>query len=210
VLRSLARDVVSRGIDGLGWPSTSTDHGLGLRLGYPAWVVTQAIQRFGDQRARAVLEAGNRAPGVTLRAAGPSMRDALVTELQAEGIDAEPTPLAPEGVRAPGADPGRLVAVAEGRAVVQDEGSMLVTRALLDAVDGPAPLIFDACAGPGGKTTHLARAGAHVVAADRHPGRAAMVAQSAAALAVGGDRVAVLAADAARPALQRNTLDAAL
>lgn len=195
VLRGLARRR-----DTLPWPSESTDAGLGLALGYPAWVVAAARERFGD-RARAVLEAGNVSPGVTLRAVGD--RDALLAELAQAGVTAEPGVHAPEGVRAPGADPGRLAAVAEGRAVVQDEASMLVVRALGEG----AGLALDACAAPGGKTTHLAQLGWGVVAADVHAGRARMVADLAART---GCEVGVVAADAALPPFPAGCFDAAL
>lgn len=211
VLRNVARQR-----DDLPWPSEAEDSGLGLGLAYPAWVVAEARSRFGD-RARAVLEAGNESPGVTLRATGD--RDALIAELRSEGLDAEPGALAPEAVRVPGADPGRLAAVAEGRAVVQDEASMLVARAVLppDAAgfpDGPedGPLVLDACAGPGGKATHLAQLGARVIATELYPNRARLVAKAADAMApgTGGGRVSVVVADATAAPLPAELFDAAL
>jgi 16S rRNA (cytosine967-C5)-methyltransferase len=198
-LRALARQASA----GIRWPDEATDEGLGIRLGYAAWIVTEARRRFGG-RARAVLEAGNDAPGVTLRAVGD--RDALVAELGALGLTAEPGRHAPEAVRAPGADPGRLAAVAEGRAAVQDEASMLVARAV--AAAGPAA-VLDACAGPGGKTAHLAQLGARVFAADLRPARARLVAETAARLGV-AERVHVVAADATRPPWRDGRFDAVL
>jgi 16S rRNA (cytosine967-C5)-methyltransferase len=71
----------------------------------------------------------------------------------------EPAPYSPYGVRLePGAgDIGELDAVREGLAVVQDEGSQLVTLALARApLDGPDGLRWlDLCAGPGGKSALL-------------------------------------------------------
>jgi 16S rRNA (cytosine967-C5)-methyltransferase len=166
VLRGLARKR-----DALPWPDARTDEGLGLALGYPAWVAAEARRRFGD-RAPAVLEAGNDPPGVTLRATGD--REALIAELAAAGIDARPGRWAPEAVVAPGADPSALSAVAERRAIPQDEASMLVSRAAVAGV-GPGARVLDACAAPGGKATHLAQLGMRVVAADVHPRRAGLI-----------------------------------
>jgi 16S rRNA (cytosine967-C5)-methyltransferase len=117
----------------------------------------------------------------------------------------------------PGADPGRLGAVAQGRAVVQDEASMLVARAVLDGradsrTGAADPAVIDACAGPGGKTTHLAQLGARGRRDGAATGPGAHGRQAAgrwrrAPVAIG---VAVVVADATAPPLRPGAFDAAL
>lgn len=205
VLRGLGRTS-----DTLPWPAG--DEGLALRLAYPSWMVSEARKRFG-QRADAVLEAGNQPPGLTLRAVGD--RDSLVAELQAAGHDARPGQRAPEAVRVPGADPGSLLAVAEGRATAQDEASMLVSRVVAGLGPGtdercpPDWVVLDACAAPGGKSTHLAQLGARVMAADVRPTRAALVRTAAARLNL-SDRVAVAVVDATDPSWRPQSFAAVL
>ena len=215
VLRNL-----SRRKDALPWPPEQDERGLALRTGYPRWVVAECRARFGDE-ARAVLEAGNDPPGVTLRAVGD--RDALTAELRVGGLEPRPAPLAPEALAVRGADPGTIPAVAQGRAVVQDEASMVVARAMA-AGQGGSWRALDLCAAPGGKTTHLAQLGATVAAADLRLARARLVAQAAertsAGVAAGGSASApatttgrvlgVVAADAARPPWKPGTFDGVL
>ncbi|HWB72510.1 MAG TPA: transcription antitermination factor NusB [Egibacteraceae bacterium] len=204
VLRALARARAE-----LPWPPVDDDRGLSLATGYPEWVVVEARARFGA-RARAVLEAGNRPPGLTLRARGDAV--ALAGELRAAGLAAAPGRHAPEAVRAPGADPADLACVAEGRATPQDEASMLVSRAVAARVaDGDVDgwLALDACAGPGGKATHLAQLGARVVAVDVRPSRARLVTETARRLGVAAS-VRVAVTDSTAPALRASVFDAAL
>ncbi|WP_165492265.1 transcription antitermination factor NusB [Egibacter rhizosphaerae] len=163
VLRALGRRW-----DELPWPDPSEPEGLALATGYPRWVVEAAVARFGAG-ARSVLEAGNAPPGATLRAR-PGARDALVAELRDAGLSAEPGRLHELAVRVPGADPRRLAATREGRAVTQDEASMLVVDAL-DARLDPHSRVLEPCAAPGGKASDLVLRGHRVVAADRHAGR---------------------------------------
>jgi 16S rRNA (cytosine967-C5)-methyltransferase len=188
---------LSRRIDDLPWPDADADPvaAVSLRTGHPAWIVGDLLGRYGRDRTRAILEADDVAPGVTLRAVGD--RDALVAELRADGLDARPGE-DPAAVRVPGADPRRLRAVAEGRAVPQDEASMRVAR-LTGARAGDR--VLDLCAGPGGKATHLAGlvgADGLVVGVELHPHRAELVRQAAARQGVAID---VRVGDAADPPL---------
>jgi 16S rRNA (cytosine967-C5)-methyltransferase len=96
----------------------------------------------------------------------------LLAELRAEGHEAGAGIHAPEAVRVAGADPRGLSAVADGRAVPQDEASMMVVHAT-GVRSGDRAL--DLCSGPGGKATHLAQLGGDVVAVELHPHRADLV-----------------------------------
>ncbi|MDX1657869.1 MAG: transcription antitermination factor NusB [Nitriliruptorales bacterium] len=186
VLRGLARTE-------LPWPDSSDDpttH-LVLTTAHPAWIVSELVDRFGVDRAEAILTADNDPPGLTLRASGD--RGELIDELRRDGIDAEPGTHAPEAVLAPGADPRRLSAVQEGRATPQDEASMLVSRS---AGVAPRERILDLCAGPGGKATHLAQLGGTVTAVEINPRRAALIEEAAARLGLAVD---VLVGDGTDP-----------
>ncbi len=192
VLRALARRR-----EDLHWPDPAREPvaELALSTAHPEWIVRDLLARYGTERTRAILLADNEPPGLTLRVVGD--RDALVAELQAAGIEATPG-TTPAAIRAPGADPRRLSAVRDGRAVPQDEASMQVVAAT--GVQ-PGDRVLDLCAGPGGKTTDLARLvgpDGRVVAVELHPHRAELIRQAA---HTQGVEVAVVVGDATDPAV---------
>lgn len=168
---------------------TSTPEALGLQHAHPVWLVealTEALVARGRPPSEIgdLLAADNVAPEVTLVARPGRSTQA---ELLEEGARAGRwSPLAAIW---PGGDPGALPAVRDHRAGVQDEGSQLVTAALVAAridppdvrADGP-PRWLDMCAGPGGKAALLAglaqQSGAVLTAWELLPHRARLVSQA--------------------------------
>jgi 16S rRNA (cytosine967-C5)-methyltransferase len=185
--------------DPAGWATTRGSH--------PAWVVQEALARLGPEEMVALVEADNARPEVTLRVTpGRATRGQLLDELAAAGVVARPSPLSPDCVTLERGDPARLAAVAEGRAVVQDAASALVAPAVGAA---PGDLVAELAAGPGGKAGHLAALGARVLAVERQPGRARLVADTARRLGV-ADRLHTVVADGRRPPLRPGGADAVL
>ncbi|GFG49248.1 rRNA cytosine-C5-methyltransferase [Mycolicibacterium agri] len=133
---------------------------LAFMHAHPRWVA----QAFADALGRdageleALLAADNERPVVHLAA-----RPGVLTAAElAEAVDGTVGRYSPYAVYLAGGDPGALDPVRDGAALVQDEGSQLVARALaLAPVDGDAGRWLDLCAGPGGKTALLAALVAH-------------------------------------------------
>ncbi len=181
---------------------------LAVRYSHPTWVVRAfraALLGHGaadesnlDRRLRDLLEADN-APAKVILVARPGLCEP--EELIAAG--ARPTGLSPYGFELEGGDPGGLPAVREGRAAAQDEGSQLVTLAMLAAplqaeagTEAPEPERWlDLCAGPGGKAGLLAALaiprGAMLFANDISEHRADLVRRSVAAAVDAGATVMV-------------------
>jgi 16S rRNA (cytosine967-C5)-methyltransferase len=176
------------------------------RFSHPEWVVTELDRALGrPEELEALLLADNERPPVTLVA-----RPGLSTR---EELGGSPLPISPYAVTLPGGDPGALAAVREGRAGVQDAGSQAVALVLARAaVDGRDERWLDLCAGPGGKAALLAalaaQRGARVLAHERQPHRARLVAQAGKAAAAG--LLGVVAGDGTRPAWPAGTFDGTL
>jgi 16S rRNA (cytosine967-C5)-methyltransferase len=185
--------------DPVGWATTRGSH--------PAWIVEEALARLGLPELRALVEADNTRPEVSLRATpGATTRDKLLAELAEAGLPVRPSPLSPDCVILERGDPGPLAAVREGRAVVQDAASALVAPAVGAR---PGDLVADLAAGPGGKAGHLAALGARVLAVEIRPRRAGLVAQTAGRLGL-TDRLHTVVADGRRPPLRPGGAGAAL
>ncbi|MEP6979608.1 MAG: transcription antitermination factor NusB [Nakamurella sp.] len=117
---------------------------------HPRWIAQAFADALGDRAVELpeALQADDRRPRVHLVARpGRISRDELVA---ASG--GTPSEFSPYGVYLDEGDPGRIAAITDGRAAVQDEGSQLVAVALATVpIDGPDARWLDLAAGPGGK-----------------------------------------------------------
>ncbi len=83
-------------------------------------------------------------------------RDAVLSEIRAAGLVAEPTPYSPLGIRLQGKpNLSKLPAFSGGEVEVQDEGSQLLALLLAPK---RGEMVADFCAGAGGKTLALGAA----------------------------------------------------
>ncbi|OBK12214.1 RsmB/NOP family class I SAM-dependent RNA methyltransferase [Mycobacterium asiaticum] len=159
---------------------------------HPRWIAQAFTDALGAAAGEldAALASGDERPQVHL-AARPGVVSAA--EL-ADTVSGAVGRYSPHAVYLPGGDPGQLAPVRDGHALVQDEGSQLVARALtLAPVDDDAGRWLDLCAGPGGKTALLAalgaQAGARVTAVEPAPHRADLVVENTQGLPVDVVRV---------------------
>ncbi|HZU48338.1 MAG TPA: rRNA small subunit methyltransferase B [Mycobacterium sp.] len=154
---------------------------------HPRWIAQAFADALGSAAGEleAVLASDDERPLVHLAA-----RPGVLTAAQlADAVHGSGGRYSPYAVYLPGGDPAQLPAVRDGHALVQDEGSQLVARALtLAPVDGDTGRWLDLCAGPGGKTALLAAIGidrgARVTAVEPSAHRADLVEQNTRGLPV--------------------------
>lgn len=128
---------------------------LAIEHSHPEWLIRRWFGRLGPERTVALAAADNEPAPLTLRANVLRVtREDLIRRLAEEGVAARPGRLFPEAVICRGTSPiGRLAAHRAGLFTVQDQGAMSVAKAVAPK---PGARVIDACAGLGGKTTHLA------------------------------------------------------
>ena len=213
---------------------------LAVRHSYPRWIVAAFAVALGETAAadapppataaytptasgqpeppatlgetEQALAAGNVAPRVTLCALPGACEPAEL----AAAAQAGPARWSPFGAYLAHGDPAEIPAVAQRRAMVQDEASQLAALAVSRAeLAGPDRLWLDMCAGPGGKAALLAGIaagrGGRLLAADVTEHRAGLARD---ALAGGAEEAppgaAVVVADGSVPAWRAAGFDRVL
>ncbi|HEU4624942.1 MAG TPA: 16S rRNA (cytosine(967)-C(5))-methyltransferase RsmB [Steroidobacteraceae bacterium] len=129
------------------------DSDIATRTAHPRWLV-ERLREAWPEHLTALLDANNAHPPMVLRVdtTRTSVPD-YVAELAAADIAAHPIAWAPSAVELEKPVPvGSLPGFNEGRVSVQDAGAQLAAPLLACA---PGMRVLDACAAPGGKTSHL-------------------------------------------------------
>ncbi len=158
---------------------------LSRRYSHPEWLVASWLKMLGREETEALLAANNQNPNLHIRVNTlKADREQVMEALRSEGLEPVLSPLLPESIRLNKGSIEQSMPLREGWMVAQDEGAMLVSR----AVDPrPGERIWDVCSAPGGKTTHMAQLmgnSGHIDATDIHQHRIQMVERSAARLGV--------------------------
>lgn len=127
---------------------------ISITTSHPRWLVKRWIKRFGSDVALKLAEANNRVPSVVLRAESEEKKGEILRIFSEKGIEAFPAKFSPTGIVLKKVPLTFDFELLTHNLFVQDEAAQLVTYLLNPAA---SERILDACAAPGGKTTHIAQ-----------------------------------------------------
>jgi len=124
---------------------------LSVQYSYPEWLVERWISQFGKDFCEALLDAGNREPELCLRVNTlKTDRESLMKKIES----ARASGLCADAILCDGFDLAHSDVFREGLVTAQDIGAMLASCVLKPE---PGEVVYDMCAAPGGKTTHIAQ-----------------------------------------------------
>ena len=157
---------------------------LGIEHSFPNWIVETWLEQLSIEDTARLLAWFNQSPKIDLRVNTLKITVAEVkSALETVGVEVESVPGLPQGLRIESAGAvTELPGYKQGWWVIQDSSAQLVSH-LLDPQLGET--IIDACAAPGGKTTHIAELigdEGRIIACDRAAKRLNKVRENAARL----------------------------
>ncbi|KJR40577.1 sun protein [Candidatus Magnetoovum chiemensis] len=154
---------------------------ISITASHPAWMIERWIKRFASCDEALDLARANNVPGaITLRVNTlAASRNDICAVLDSLNVEHELTKRSPYGIRIiRNVDITYILEHLKGKVLVQDEASQLVSI-LLDPKKGER--ILDACAAPGGKSTHIAELtedGASIIAVDANARKMKLLTQN--------------------------------
>ena len=132
-------------------PHDTIEEYLSIKYSHPKWLVHAFCQRLGQWEAEALLKANNSDVPVTAQI-NTLKTDifAVISSLEADGVDIRPNPLLPGSIELRGTgNIERLSAFQNGYIFIQDIAARLAVEA---AMPKPGTFLIDGCSAPGGKS----------------------------------------------------------
>jgi 16S rRNA (cytosine967-C5)-methyltransferase len=150
ILRKLQREGTSE----MDKKAGSGSEKAALTYSMPQWLFERWSTQFGNEEAEKMAESNLLTSPVTARVNMMlTTREEVLQLLEQEGVSAEEGELSPEGIIIREGYLPRTEVYKKGFVTIQDESSMLVARAVAPE---QGETVLDACAAPGGKSTHMA------------------------------------------------------
>jgi 16S rRNA (cytosine967-C5)-methyltransferase len=145
--------------DRLQWPDNDNNpiDAIAIQHAFPSWLINRWVNRFGVKETTQLCQAINTIAPITLRTNTlKTTRPELAAVIEATAQAVAPTRHSPEGLCfvAPQKPVAQWPAFRRGEFQIQDEAAQLVGHLLSPQ---PGQSVWDACAGLGTKTAHIAQ-----------------------------------------------------
>jgi 16S rRNA (cytosine967-C5)-methyltransferase len=145
---------------------------VALNTSHPKLLIKRWFERLGKDETLMLAQANNEVQPFSIRANTLRIsRSELLNRLRENGVESEPTRFSPDGIMLKEMHTYADLNFIHGLFTVQDEASQLITYLL---GPGPGERVLDACAAPGGKTSHIAqlmRDDGEIIAVEKDPKR---------------------------------------
>lgn len=178
---------------------------LSVKSSVPEWLIKKMIKDYGHEKAVAILMSIDQAPKASLRlnTIKTEQIENWTEELRQSHPTLQKSVISPVGLTANKGNFAHTPEFSQGIFTMQDESSQLVAPSMQIKPDHH---VLDACAAPGGKTSHIAdyldaAVGGLVIACDLYPHKTKLIDDNAKRLGV-SDRVQSLTADATKMSSQ--------
>jgi len=136
-------------------PEKNLSFYLSIKYSHPQWLITRWLSRFGEKETIQLCEVNNQAPALSIRANTlKTTRQELIHTLEEEDLKVEVSSVSPAALKIRDfVSLTQLESFKKGLFTVQGESSQLISHILAPE---SGENVLDACAAPGGKTTHMA------------------------------------------------------
>lgn len=153
---------------------------LAVETSHPEWLVQRWVKQFGFEQTQKMCFENLQSPLQTARVnEWKTNADEVISNLKEENMSAQKSDVIPAAIKVKNGNLAKSAAFQNGDLTIQDESSMIVAY-VLNPQEGER--ILDACAAPGGKTTHIAekmKNTGEVIALDLHDHKIKLIEENA-------------------------------
>lgn len=155
---------------------------IATQYSLPDWMVEEFIEEIGLDETEKLAQSFLEKSEVSIRVNTKLITvEEAIARLTEEGFEVSKSALSPVGLISKNGLPAHSELFKEGAITIQDESSMLVAPALEVT---PEDKVLDACAAPGGKTTHIAsylsaKLDGQIIALDLHQHKVRLIDENA-------------------------------
>ena len=181
---------------------------LAIQTSHPLWLVKRWVEQFGFEETSIMCELNLTPPMMTGRVnRTKTNREECLEILRAEGFEVEASKVVPEAIHCLKGNLAHSNAFKNGLLTIQDESSMIVALAL---GVGENDHVLDACAAPGGKSTHIAErlnGTGEVISLDLHEHKVKLIRENASRLGLSNIQARALDSRKALEIFEKESFD---